>query len=204
MNDFVAIADEPNGHACVLIPKCAATSIGRAWERHLGIDPAPNVHGRGWPARLDRDELADAAGRLFRWAVVRDPRPRLVSVWAEKLQRRLPEGLPGLSDWLRPMLGRPFAELCRYVCARDPHMGAVDKHVRSMRWFLEHDGKLLVDAWYRLEDLPIVWPTLQARFGLPGLGRENASEHLPWPKYYTAELERMVMRAYAWDTSMAG
>jgi hypothetical protein len=170
MEDFLAIVDQDHEWAHVSIPKVACTSIRRALEKHFGLEEAENPHGRVWPKTGDRTWLLNHPG-FFRWAAIRDPRDRLVSVWAEKTQRNLPDGLPGLASCYRNLLGCSFEQFVSWV----------------------------TDTVYRMPDLSEAWRKLQDQYGLPALPHRNSSTHGPWQEYVTPGMDRAIRRAYRQD-----
>ena len=201
MDQRLIIADKTQGWAHVSIPKCGCQSIRRSLESHLGLTPGHTVNGRKWPCRLSFDELQQSP-ELFRWSVVRDPRARLVSTWANKTQLMLPDGINGLAECYKPFLGSPFEDFAHWAGKQDVATDSVDIHIRACSWWLIEDGELIVDAAFRLRDLNTVWPSLQSRFGYPKLGHRNSSQHLPWRQYFTPELDALVKSAYADDFTM--
>lgn len=197
------IADRRGKWAHVSIPKCGCKSIRRALEKHFGLDESPNVHNRQWPCRLSVDELR-AERSLFRWAVVRDPRARLVSIWAEKTQRMLPEGIPGLAECYKPLRGASFPDFALWATSQPVTTDAVDIHIRACSWWLVDtiDGDVVVDAVYRLEDIGAAWKKLGYRFGFPPLSHLNKSQHKPWRDYVTPELNMVIKHAYGHDFAL--
>lgn len=193
------IADEAEGWAHVSIPKCGCKSIRRALESHFVLAEAPNVHNRQWPSQLTLDELRGKPS-LFRWSVVRDPRARLVSTWAEKTQQMLPDGIPGLAECYRPLRGCTFAEFASWAAPLPVETEAVDVHIRACSWWLcDQDNEVIVDAVYLLESIACSWPMLQARFGFPALSHLNKSRHNPWESYFTPAIDAAVRAAYQQD-----
>lgn len=193
------IADETEGWAHVSIPKCGCKSIRRALESHFGLAAAPNVHNRQWPSRLTWEELRDSTN-LFRWSIVRDPRARLVSTWAEKTQQMLPDGIPGLAECYGPLRGCTFAEFVSWAASLPVETEAVDVHIRACSWWLcDQDAEAIVDAVYPLEDIVGVWSMLQKRFEFPTLPHLNTSRHGPWGSYFTPAIDSAVRAAYPQD-----
>ena len=198
MDDFLCIIDQEKEWAHVSIPKCACTSIRRALEEHFGLEPADNPHGRPWPKTADRRWLLNHPG-FFRWAAIRDPRDRLVSVWAEKTQRNLPRGLPGLVGCYRNLLGCSFDQFVSWVITQPVETRLADPHIRAMSWWLLDKSACVVDAVYPIPDLAEAWGQLRDRFGLPALPHRNSSTHGPWQEYVTPGLDRAIRRAYRQD-----
>ncbi|MHC4715335.1 MAG: sulfotransferase family 2 domain-containing protein [Planctomycetota bacterium] len=198
MSDFLCIIDQIHGWAHVSIPKCACTSIRRALEKHFELDAAQNPHGRVWPKTGDRAWLLNHPG-FFRWAAIRDPRDRLVSVWAEKTQQNLPDGLPGLAGCYRNLLGCSFERFVSWVTTQPVETRLADVHIRAMSWWLLVKSQCVVDVVYRLPDLSAAWRKLQDQYGLPALEHRNSSTHGPWQEYVTPGMDRAIRRAYRQD-----
>ena len=198
MDERLIIADKTQGWAHVSIPKCGCQSIRRALESHLKLPPGHTVNGRKWPCRLSLDELKRSPN-LFRWSVVRDPRARLVSTWAEKTQRMLPDGMPGLAACYRPFLGKPFAEFAEWATNQPVNTSESEIHIRACSWWLYDGDTCVVDDVYDLGNIGPAWDAMRRRFGFPELGHRNKSNHKPWREYYTPAIEDAVRSAYAAD-----
>lgn len=195
---MLIVADETDKWAHVSIPKCACQSIRRALELHWGLAPAHSVNNRQWPCRLTKSQLKERDD-LFRWSIVRDPRARLVSTWAEKTQRTLPEGVGPLAASYRPFVGCSFETFARWVIEQPVATDRVDAHIRACSWWLLDAGTCVVDAVYRLEELPEAWRGLQQRLGFPAIEHRNKSTHKPWREYFSPSLDRAVRDTYSED-----
>jgi hypothetical protein len=195
LNDFVCIVDERQKWAHISIPKCACTSIRRALEIHFGLEPAENVHGREWPKQVDRAWL-DNHPEYLTWSIVRDPRDRLVSVWADKTQRR---GIPGLAQCYRDLHGCTFPEFVQWVRTINVETTAADPHIRAASWWFDGTFRQHVLLVFCQRHLGGAWLKLQSRFGLPDLKHRNKTEHPPRRDLVTPELDAIIKQAYWQD-----
>lgn len=190
--------------ACVPVPKCAMTSVLAAWEAFWRLPPE-HLHLRPWPwVMLSRQDLFNAP-YLHRFAVWRDPRDRLLSLWTDKLCEPpywKADALRIDNPQLAPLIGSSFEEFVRTVC-EEIVLGqdATDRHIQPQSWFVMHEGRLIVDQLLRFDDLEAQWQPLRQR-GMPYLLWHNASVHEPWPNYYTDELDAMVRCTYAEDFAL--
>ena len=76
----------------------------------------------------------------------------------------------------------------------------IDRHLQLQWWFISLAGISIVDEVYRLDDLPIAWPTLRQVYGFGPLPFANrTASRRPWEEYYTPELEELVRQAYRED-----
>lgn len=204
-NEPLILVDEQRRQAFVSIAKVASTSMLVAWQTLLGLDPEP-VHARRWPKTASRAWLAEHP-EYFRWAVVRDPRDRLASLWSDKIRSPSIRDRVGLMR--NPELATAFGLSFRcFLCYLDEYIvvGAdhTDRHLQSQAWHVTWEGGLVVDRLIRLEELPTAWPDMQQRFGFPELPRRNASRRQADRETLDLAGERIVRRVYAEDFHLLG
>jgi hypothetical protein len=200
----VILVDDHRRQAFVAVPKAGSTSVLLAWERLLGLDPSP-VHWRRWPRCESRAWLA-AHPEYHRWAVIRHPCDRLVSLWLDKIDR---PGLARRADLIaNPQLaagiGLPLDAFVRFIARYIPlNRPETDRHLQTQRWHLAHRGRLAVDKVFRLNRLSEAWPSLQARFGFAELPRENVQpDRGSWQDYMDYKTESLVRKLYAEDFTL--
>lgn len=185
----------------------------------------------GWhhaSALLWRRAFGQAWNKAFTFALVRNPWARLVSHWAfhigsktpldgghlmpsQRQEARLNEtrSITHFRSWVRyaSQVYPPGArEAWRFTTA-DAH-GNEQVHgfnASQLSWLVDERGSLLVNEIYRLEELEVKWPELQARVcGLRkvsyGLARshplvrqfDHPSSHRPFEEYYDEATSRIV------------
>ena len=147
--------------------------------------------------RLRPDQRA-----CFRFTFVRDPFARLASFYMDKIVGNAAGA--GLEHYLwgalRVDLG--FDVLAQAVC-QIPDVLA-DRHFRSQHCMACPDGKPQVDFIGRFERLAEQFEPIRQRYGLPALGRRNASPAYDHRDLYTEELVERVATRYAEDIERFG
>ena len=210
----------------VHIPKCAGqsvesaflTDVGLTWETRAPLLLRANDDPRLGPPRLAHLLAADYVRcghvdaqvfeRYFKFAIVRDPWSRAVSLYRH-LQLNMP-----FAGFVSHWLPRQFA-------------GRGDQFwfVRPQADFLYGEGKLLVDQIVRFENLASEFPAAAQRAGLKSpLPRVNASANAPrkktggllakvwkrhenhedWRAYSTPALREAIGALYAEDAKLLG
>jgi hypothetical protein len=211
----------------VHIPKCAGQSVenafladvGLTWETRAPLLLRANDDPRLGPPRLAHLIAADymrcghvdaeTFARYFKFAIVRDPWSRAVSLYRH-LQLNMP-----FASFVSTWLPRQF----------DGGKGDQFWFVRPQTDFLYDGGKLLVDQIIRFENLAGEFPAAAERAGLKSpLPRVNASANAPkkktggllakfwdrhekhedWRGYYTPRLKDAVGKLYASDVELLG
>ena len=169
----------------VMVPKTGTRSIVAA----LGLPKHPpyvsDCRRHNWPG-------------YFRFAFVRNPWDRLVSVWVEKIDAIFsPFRIYGWTPAL------PFRDFVRAVCAMPPDER--DHHFAPQAPLLRYAGEWCVDFLGRFERLNEDWRLLSQAAGWKApLPHINRSEHKPWREYYTPELAQLVRETFAEDANLFG
>jgi len=208
----------------VCVPKCASTTIKTALSRLTVRGPiAPDkIHNRRHtglraPSRIGLSafhRLATSPATL-RFAFVRNPYARLVSAWADKFQNKpLVRGDSFIEKYLAhradidaslPAGGEQTLSFGQFVmfatasalCRIDAHWQEQQDLLTMPGITLDHIGK--VESFNR-DFSPVLehvghGPELLLSASL----RLNASQHRPWPDYYSPTLADLVYRSYQRD-----
>lgn len=194
------------------IPKTGCTTFQNALLAWDGIEPRPPVAAQC--TRLRRNPyLWQTEARWYRgwrrFAFVRNPWDRLLSLWADKVlvQSSPSQGaskrLVTTPYYLHPrFLGMEFPEFARFVCAHDDDE---DLHFIPQHYFL---GGMKMDFLGRFEDFAESCARLARAFELPQAcaellaGRRNVSQHGHYREYYDDATRRLVERKYARDIAL--
>lgn len=162
------------------IPKNANSAMRRAVLIGIGAEPVTMHHH---PA-LNLGEPGFYPG--FRAAFIRHPLDRLVSCWADKVQRRKPGGSANF-ERLGCVIGMPFADFVGHMADRIYE----DPHTRPQVEFL-CDRMHFLGCYERLAD---DWSALRLAFEwLPELAQCNESpRHSDFETYY----DDLDLRAFA-------
>jgi hypothetical protein len=191
----LAIRPRVAGWGYPWVPRVVANPTARVVRRALGKPPPGfDVHARNYGWKLMTVPQA-AESSLFRFAFVRNPWDRLVSVWANKVHalagkqehtnRFPPEVRP---DW-------SFDRFARWVVEQE----VPEAHCRPQSRHVVYEGRLIVDFLGRFERLTEDWEVVRARFGLAPLPSRNRSDHRPFRELYTPDLVKVVGDYYAED-----
>lgn len=164
------------------IPKNANSSIRRALlgpgpkGRDLYKNPALNLTTR----------YEAPAGTI---AFIRDPFDRVLSAWADKIDRDEPsKGSQALID-LGCYLRMPFAAFCELL----PKISQHDVHTMPQSWFVYSDFVL-----HRFEDIETVWQSIRAAHPwVDPLGTLRRRD--PSATHYTERAREIVREMYADD-----
>lgn len=198
------------------IPKVANSSIKSVCADLLGLEIPEGFNkvtvfdGRPFPF-LDKDEVDSEYKDYFKFAFVRNPWDRLVSLWAEKIHsdaslnsKFLVNGVGrGLARYECFYAGMSFEAFAR-VIAKIPDALA-DPHFASQHTFIcNQQGQVLVDFIGRFETLEDDFMYIGRRIGterfrLPHLVRSN---HRKYRDYYTDKTKRLVEQRYAKDIEL--
>lgn len=191
------------------VPRTASHAIRAAlgpllgaedWQQEqlrLGVlSPLPGLarirHGHV-TARQASAAMPEEWARCFKFAVVRDPFSRFVSICG-MLHRRNPN-----------YVGRERAFMKRVLLVPAIRARAM---VRPQREFLvDAEGQLALDCLGRYERLDASFAAICRRLGIapPPLTRHNAAAaHAPLETLYDAELEAMVAHFYRRDFELLG
>lgn len=177
------------------------TAYGDALERH--VRPRFGFHKHATAAEMRAVVGADVWSGLYRFAFVRHPYPRAVSLyryWKKSVARRSKRGLRGrLRDALGGGEKDPFWEWRSVKAAvgsrnfsefvRHPDFLA-DESTRPQKvWVTDADGRSLVDTVGAFENLAEDFARITAEVGLPDvrLGRVNVSSKGPWWEQFRGE-----------------
>ena len=201
------------------IPRTAGTSLWDACERHnAGTQRIGAVKGRRFaphcrvttfqhcyvPSFLEEGMFTRKwLDAQFKFAVVRNPWARLVSVFHHLRQGRKnqQEALCGM-DWLA---------FCNVVCLgvrveppgrRTPYLSYACPQTAWLRW---PDGSWIPDYVGKFGHIQASWEYVKHCTGLKGkLLHFNHSQHTPYTDYYTADLRRLVALVYEEEIDIWG
>lgn len=180
----------------VHIPKTGGSSIFRALSscndapdtddnRHLGLLEIYNRYG--YLAGED-DGAAGELKKYFKFAFVRNPWDRVVSMYSYRLRNR--EIPPDLT----------FSE---FVMNRREHPFGM--HRDQVKFIEDPEGKVAVDFIGRFENLEKDWSTLQSRFGISsGLPHLKRTSHRHYQTYYNRKLRDEIADLYRRDIETFG
>lgn len=168
----------------------ALEAVGRRVNR---FGPFPRhrfrLHDTAETAR--RSLPRDVFERFFKFAFVRNPWDRMVSMYAYLLARpdhhrhRLVVSLGGFEEYLRMELNRGYPT--------------------QMASLADRQGRLLVDFVGRFERLEEDFATICQKLGIAGrLGHRNGSVHAPYQEMYTPVTRELVARYFAPDIEQFG
>jgi hypothetical protein len=208
----------------VCVPKCASSRIKKTLSALLGryIQSSEEAYERQQTglknpkcAGLSTFWRVATDPHALRFSFVRNPYARLVSLWAHQFRSMpLVSGLSSINSYLAwresvdPCLPKgadssiSFKQFITFVTATANQR--IDAHwthqgiITDMPGItLDLIGKVETFAhdFSRVLDHVHASPALRLQSVLPF----NASDHIAWPTYYTAELANMVYRAYELD-----
>ena len=159
------------------VPKVACTSLKHAiYALENGIEYAPSNHGgRKIQPNFPTQDFATvnlaALDGYWKIAVVRDPASRVISAYANKIEKwsnRLAKRKPDSTPQDGTPVGTPPTLI--EFCTRLPHyraqFGPIRHHTDSLATFLGPDLGFF-DRVYRMEELDILCADITARTGQP-------------------------------------
>lgn len=187
MNGFVAVVDPTQRWIYVAVPKCACTAVMHALRAHFGLPRVNNPHGLSWPNMASRQWVAEHP-EYHRWAVIRDPYQRLVSIWADKC-RPMSGGLAASrSAFYSRLEGCSFAEFMHELIEVDFDAACerTEKHLRAQSWYLTYKGHLIVDDLIPVDTLPERWKGLRMHYDFPALEDFNRQSHQEYVREFYA------------------
>lgn len=191
------------------VPKCANTSIKRAFMDLLGKTGRAHVQGQfdmvsKWTAAYKYPDF-------FKFAFVRNPYSRLVSCYNNKVQRKIHAPMRRFGITKKTTFEKFIETVFEY------HDSIADQHFRSMSYDLviNDDVKtpvLVPDFVGTVETIERDWKYVVKRVyeasgkRLPDLPRANMDEtnSRSWQDYYTPRLKELVQRRYAMDFEVFG
>jgi hypothetical protein len=139
--------------------------------------------------------------RAFKFAFVRNPFDRLVSLFFYLQRIASPEVPPGLT----------FAAFCEKVArAEHPPVGlynyrGLNQCNPMVDWLTDRDGRVIADFIGRHETVTEDFLTICQRLGIEtALPHENATPHAPYREYYTEATRAIVERVYRSDLDRFG
>ena len=177
--------------AFIHINKCGGSSV----EAALGIPNRLHDTARQRIRKVGRARWE----RMFTFAVVRHPYARVVSHYKFRVQTNqtgLGAAPIGLNAWVRKAYGE-----------RDPRYFNDQLFFQPcMFWIGDADGRMLVDAAYKLETLEADWPEICARAGVTvPLPHVNRSDRAAIPtETLDAEAKGIVRDRFAADFAAFG
>lgn len=219
----------------VHIPKCGGMTIehafledvGLEWDRRAPFFLIKNNQKKAGPERLAHLTASEYVnhkyctpehfGDYYKFAVVRDPIARIVSVYNYTYLKRfskpfraaymLYEGVSGhaypfdkfMSRVVEPALTDPKQR----VFGSDAFFNGFYWFLRPQKDFLYEDGELLVDDMFRLENLSNAWSKIADRSGVKTeLGHVNSSKKRLSQKDLTDAQRDRIRALYAMDYEM--
>ncbi len=189
-----------SGYGAPWVPRAVANPAARTVRRLLGKPPPGfDLHARNYGWRLMTVPQV-AGSSLFRFAFVRNPWDRLVSVWANKVSSL--KDLQPTTDRFGPEVRTDwsFDRFARWAVEQAEPEG----HFRPQSRHVTHEGQLVVDYIGRFEALDADWEAIRKRFGLAKLPRRNRSSHRPYRELFSADLRERVARYYEEDIERFG
>lgn len=200
------IFSQSRGFIFFAVPKTGTHAIREALRPHLGeadweqqlrygeqLSPLPEVaavnHGHVSYRQLRGAVGADALAGFFRFAFVRHPYDRFVSVCAF-LARTDPGYRHNPTDWMKQALQRP--QFCKRVLVA-PQFSLLS----------DDAGVVALDFVGRYESLQADFDTVCDRLGLPkvALAHRNSSEHDAYQNLLDDELKSVLWQRYEQDFS---
>ena len=200
------IFSESRGFIFFAVPKTGTHAIREAlrphlsapdWEQQLRygqqLSPLPEIaavnHGHVSYQQLSKAIGLDSAAGMFRFAFVRHPYDRFVSVCAF-LARTDPSYQQNPTEWMKSALHRP--QFCKRVLVASQHSLLSD-----------NAGAVTLDFVGRYESLQTDFDTICARLGLPNvtLAHRNRSEHPAYQTLLDNELKSALWQRYEQDFS---
>jgi hypothetical protein len=195
---------------CFCVPKCANTSIKRAFMQMYGLKGNP--HGPGKFQTISKWTAGYKYPHFFKFAFVRNPYARLLSCYQNKIkgeQFHFPFARFGFA----PDTG--FQEFVETVSKYPDFLS--DQHFRSQSYELviTDDVKepwVVPDFIGKVETIEQDWAEAARRVreisgrNLPILPRENPDkgDTRPWQDYYDDYLVSLVQRRYSADFEVFG
>ncbi|MCK4943541.1 MAG: sulfotransferase family 2 domain-containing protein [Candidatus Aminicenantes bacterium] len=180
----------------VHIPKTGGSSIFRALSpyndapdtdenRHLELVEIYNRYGY---LAGDSDGSAGELKKYFKFAFVRNPWDRVVSMYSYRLSNReIPPNLC-FSEFVLKRRQYPFG-----------------MHREQVELIEDQDGKIALDFIGRLENLEKDWSTLQSRLGISSrLPHLKQTSHQHYQTYYNRELRDEIAGLYPRDIKTFG
>ena len=183
---YLAIPSTEKKFVWFLVPKTATRSQKAILGPHLDTDKELMV---------PYDEKYDD---YFKWAFVRNPYDRLVSVWMDKTQGSPCKGIEGFVD----LEGISFHEFVNNVVMSED-LETTDRHLRLQSSLMPVDK---MDFIGRFEKLPNDFDIVLFKSGLfpKKLGKLNHSPHYHYSRYYDNELIELVYLKYKKDFDTFG
>jgi hypothetical protein len=139
--------------------------------------------------------------RAFKFAFIRNPFDRLVSLFEYLKRIGRPETPPSMT----------FEDFCRVVGRGEhPPVGLYNYRGLSqcnpmVDWLTDRDGRLIADFIGRFERLREDFEEVCRRIGIrEDIPHENRTEHRPYAEYYNAETRAIVERVYRKDLEHFG
>jgi Sulfotransferase family len=208
----------------ICVPKCASTTIKMVLSSlaRNQLDTSDQLHKRRYsglksPKRIGISTFHQLAinPAAFRFSFVRNPYSRLVSTWADKFQNKSLVGGDSFID--RYLMNRGWI---------DDSLPAGPHNALSFPQFVQFAAATAnrrLDAHWHLQDDLLTMPGIKLDLvgKVESFGKDfasvldhagagvrlrqiadvhfNASQHKPWPNYYTADLADQVYRAYERD-----
>lgn len=190
----------------MLICKAGNTSIKQAVGSALGLrNVAQWQHELSTANKAACRHLRTQGYRVL--GTVRHPLARLVSCWADKVERSAQFHEPLRRKYgERVWPGMPFADFARFVCGVPDE--AADQHFRGAAWDLCATS-LVPDTLLRMEN-PTWWDALAGVLRAQGLEigpartENRTGRGADWRQMYRPDLRTLVERRYADDLEAFG
>lgn len=187
---------EKLGIAAFLNCKCANTSVKDSLFKASGY-PTDNIHAdHDYAQYVTTEYVYDTGAKFKKIGLIRNPYERLVSAWADKINKRWKPRFTGYG-MTRYM---PFDEFVNVLTSKPP-VQEIDSHFRPYSMDMFYKGCELPTIYVRFEHLHEDWKKVQAisKIPLPDLPHLTISEHKPWQEYYNMTLYKKVSQYYKLD-----
>lgn len=193
------------------IAKAACTSFKKVFAGELGLavkgdNPEEMIHRLEFPFAR-REEFDNKYKDYFKFAVVRNPFSRLVSVYLNKVvdfENKTDYRLSPVIECLKRMgkykKGISFADFVKAVV--DIPDEEIEGHLCSQYFYLINEkGDLIVDFVARFENLDHDLLFIKEKMNFPGLDLPHLmkTKHKDWRDYYNEDLRRLVEERYKKD-----
>jgi len=168
------------------INKCGGTSVARVLMPFLETPMTENVHHH---AKSEMQSCKDHPQTYYKFTVVRNPWDRVVSNYFYNKNRKQ----TGVYQQLNSI---PFEGFIEQYCMPVPRNSREFPDLffgQCYNWITDHEGSVLVDEVFKLENLDKEWYYLCHRLGVCAkLPHENKSAHRDYREYYTDETAEIV------------
>ena len=191
------------------IPKNAGTTLCRYLEEYVEGEYC----SKNWSEHKSLEEYAYLPENYFKFAVIRNPRSRVVSfyhyqkeqakTWSDQDQT-LPCGKPRPLPWKESkerLIERSFKQMVLEDLQETP-----SKNLGSNLYWITINDQVKTDFIIRYENFQEDFEIVCGKLNIPSniLGRLNTTRHAHYTTYYDDETRRFVEKLYADDIEYFG